>query len=77
VPNIVAQLRASGRAHVEEHLVADPDGYEAVRGNAPEENPLEWAMNHAPQLIANFGIRLLPKLITMPDTIDKIARLHW
>lgn len=76
VPEIVKDLRGSASAQLRTLLDGDQKEFLKLRGN----NALsfsEWTENQFVGLIDNFGMTMLPKIVTDPEFTRDISALHW
>lgn len=75
VPERVMHMRTEGRAVIEEFL-SRPDPEFDRLNTGPEQNFLEWTLNNKPEVVENFGIDVLPKLINGPS-LQKLYAMPW
>ena len=59
------------------NLDQEPEDYLEERGDAPEETLREFVENRFVGLIDNFGMIMLPGLITDPEHSEIIATMRW
>lgn len=77
VPHIVERIKAGAKERLETILTEAQSEYEAIKRNATEASLLEWANNHAPDRIANSGMKILVRLVNGERAIDRIINFYW
>jgi hypothetical protein len=77
-PEVISQLRREGRSALLRALEANPEEYQAARGEATESTLPEWVDAHQPGLdeIVAMG-RVLPQLINDTNAGTIIVNMRW
>ena len=76
-PDAVDLARAKGLEGVTAALARDPEEYLAVKGQAAAPTLTEWTRQNVPPLIPNFGISLVPGVITDDRTGQRVFNMPW
>ena len=77
VPEIIHDLKTGAATELRRSLLEDHEEFLSVRGEAGEETLLEWTENNYIGLVDNFGMMILPGIITDPKHTEIIANMHW
>lgn len=77
VPEIVHDLRKDAPEELQRNLTEDREEFLAVRGDVNDETLLEWTERNYVGLVDNFGMMILPDMITDPKHTEIIANMHW
>jgi hypothetical protein len=77
VPEIVNDLRKAGSAELRRSLTEDHDEYLAIKDDDDAPTLLEWTEHKFVGLTDNFGMMILPSVITDPKHAKLIDTMHW
>ena len=77
VPEIVNDLRKAGAAELRRSLTEDHDEYLAIKDGDDASTLLEWTDREFVGLTDNFGMMILPTVITDPNHSALIDTMHW
>lgn len=77
VPEIVNDLRKAGAAELRRSLTEDHEEYLAIKEDDDAPTLPEWTERNFAGLIDNFGLTILPSVITDPKHTKLIATMHW
>jgi len=77
VPEIVNDLRKSGAEELRRSLTEDHEEYLAIKEDDDASTLLEWTERNFVGLTDNFGLTILPGVITDPEHTKLIAGMHW
>lgn len=77
VPHIVASI-SKGVEELQQKVLSEPDAdFDAAKGDATEQNLLEWAQNHAPGALANSAMEILSQMIGERRPIERLLSFWW
>jgi len=77
VPEIVHDLRKTASEELRRSLTEDHEEFLAVKGNVDSQTLLDWTERTFIGLTDNFGMMILPDIITDPKHTEIIANMHW
>lgn len=77
VPDKVEQIRIRGREILMAGLDEEPEEYDAIRGNAPEETLAEWLQAHGPDVLDDLGINTMPSIIESQLLNGALLKARW
>lgn len=77
VPEIVHDLKTDAAEELRRSLTEDHEEFLAVCGEVDDKTLLEWTERNFVGLIDNFGMMILPSIITDPKYTEIIANMHW
>jgi hypothetical protein len=76
-PEAVALAKARGTEAITHHLARDPHEYEALRTESSPKSLTEWVKQNQAELIPNFGVSLLPRVIAHKGAGERVFRMPW
>lgn len=77
VPEIIHDLRTGATEELRRSLTEDHEEFLTVRGDVDAKTLLEWTERNYVGLVDNFGMMILPGIITDPKHTAIIANMHW
>ncbi len=77
VPEIVHDLRTDAAEELRRNITEEPEEFRAICGEVDDKTLLEWTERNYVGLIDNFGMMILPGIITDPKHTEIIANMHW
>jgi Protein of unknown function (DUF4238) len=76
-PDAVALALTEGERQLRAALARDPEEYQAVSGPDSPSTLTEWTEQYAPALFHNFGVSVVPGVITDAKVGERIFRMPW
>jgi hypothetical protein len=76
-PDAVALALSESRQQLTAALARDPEEYLAAREPRSPSTLTEWTEQYTPALYRNFGISIIPGVITDDMTGGRIFRMPW
>ncbi len=77
VPEMVHDLKTGAAEELRRSLTEDHEEFLAICGEVDDKTLLEWTERNYVGLIDNFGMMILPDIITDPKHTEIIANMHW
>lgn len=77
LPEIVNDFKKTASEELRRNLTEDHEEFLRVKGNIDAATLLEWTEREFVGLIDNFGMMILPSIITDPKYTEMIAMMHW
>ena len=76
-PGAIELARTKGMQEISSQLGRDNHEYEAVKSATSPDTLIEYVRLNLPALIPNFGISIVPKVITNPEVGERIFHMPW
>lgn len=76
-PGAVTLSKSEGERALSYELDRDPEQYLAIKGDEPASNLREFLEQNAPHVAPNFGLSMLPKVITHPEVGQRVYSMPW
>jgi hypothetical protein len=76
-PRIVLSLRNESADHLRKTLMDQPEQYEELAQLGEPPTLIDWAEQHFPGLIENFGLSFFHELVDNPDIGNRIFKMKW
>ena len=77
VPEIIHKARKEATEELRKNLTAEHEEYLAVKGPDDAETLLDWVERNYIGLVDNFGMMMIPDLVTDPEHTEMIETMHW
>lgn len=76
-PEKVQHIVDEASRGLREALAENPKDYQAIRKSHHPPTLVEWAEQEAPELLTNFGMQLLPGIVTHEPTALELLKMRW
>jgi hypothetical protein len=76
-PDAVALALNESKRQLTTALARDPEEYLAAREPGSPSTLIEWTEQYTPELYRNFGVSIIPGVITDNKTGERIFRMPW
>lgn len=76
-PDIVEFIKKDAEENLRKKLEENPEEVEEKLGYKPPFTLTEWVEKHAPDQLANFGLKMLLKYLTRDDIIQQFMDMIW
>ncbi|MEE8294385.1 MAG: DUF4238 domain-containing protein [Sphingomonadales bacterium] len=77
IPESIHEVRKRGSLVLKAKLLENPEDFLEIKGTEKEKTLLDWVDKNFVGLLDNFGMLILPSIITDQTINKKISEMHW